>query len=108
MHGHRCLGHFRGGRERRDLRGGDSMNTMRLADVVRMAAVLIVLYGVSLHEAAAEVIEGNCPLPEQPPCGGEAVTVAKRGSAVLPPGTYGPVVVKQGGTLTLEGGTYVF
>ncbi|HLK11640.1 MAG TPA: hypothetical protein VKW76_09680 [Candidatus Binatia bacterium] len=47
-------------------------------------------------------------LPCQPPCspGTTPVSVQKYGSADLPPGSYGAVVVGDQATLTLSGGTY--
>ena len=50
------------------------------------------------------------PLPPTPNCvvGSTPVVVAKNGSLTLPPGSYGKVVVANGATLDLTGGTYHF
>lgn len=49
-------------------------------------------------------------LPPTPACapGSTGVTVAKGGATTLGPGSYGPVVVANGGTLELTGGVYCF
>ena len=50
------------------------------------------------------------PLAPPPACvpGATALTVPKGGSQTLAPGAYGPVVVQNGATLELTGGTYCF
>jgi hypothetical protein len=50
------------------------------------------------------------PLPPTPNCvvGSTGVVVPKNGSLTLPPGSYGKVVVANGATLDLTGGTYHF
>jgi hypothetical protein len=50
------------------------------------------------------------PLPPTPSCtpGSTSVAVPKNGSQTLPPGSYGKVVVANGATLDLTGGTYCF
>src|SRR5262249_21092517 len=50
------------------------------------------------------------PLPPTPSCtpGSTTVAVPKNGSLTLPPGSYGKLVVPNGATLDLTGGTYCF
>jgi hypothetical protein len=50
------------------------------------------------------------PLPPTPSCtpGSTTVAVLKNGSLTLPPGNYGKVVVPNGATLDLTGGSYCF
>lgn len=48
----------------------------------------------------------QCALPQPfPPCGTNNLTVSKGEAMTLPAGTYGDVRVRNGGTLTLPGGT---
>ena len=71
----------------------------------RATVVLLALLACAPVAAA----ESDCSLPQPfPVCGGRSVTVGKRRVAMLGPGVYGNVRVKNGAVLALEGGEYVF
>jgi cysteine-rich repeat protein len=68
----------------------------------------IAAFVLTTRISSAHAQEG-CSLPPLPvPCEGSDVTVSKRGETPLPPGMYGSVRVKNGGTLVLTGEAYVF
>src|SRR5262249_41946020 len=89
--------------------GMRSVRHGRFLAIVGLPTLVAVLAICPSSAGAAVSAGGACTLPSPfPTCTTTKQKVAKRQTQTLAPGWYGPLMVKNGATLVLQGGDYTF